>query len=78
MAPFLKTIPARDLAVHARLNTKMKGRAGYNGHLEKGEKLEMVQYICEVQGEKVICQPIERFFRRFGIFTVKTDVSMKM
>ncbi|RKF74283.1 hypothetical protein GcM1_240080 [Golovinomyces cichoracearum] len=78
MAPFLKTIPARDLALHAKLNTIEKSCVGYNGQLEKGEELEMLQYICEVQGEKVVCRPVERFFRRFGILTLKTDVSIKM
>ncbi|KAI1002784.1 hypothetical protein K3495_g5422 [Podosphaera aphanis] len=76
MAPFITTFPVDDLHVHIKKNEKGKLRKGFHGQLEKGELLEMLQYECAVKGEKVICQPVERFFRRLncanGSFMVET------
>lgn len=64
MAPFLSTIPVVDLVSYAQLNTHLKKRKGFDGHLEKCELQEMLQYVCEVEGERVVCRPVERIFRR--------------
>ncbi|RKF62812.1 hypothetical protein OnM2_030003 [Erysiphe neolycopersici] len=76
MAPFLSTIPVLDLVSHAQLNTHAKKRKQYDGLLEKCELQEMLQYMCEVEGERVVCRPVERIFRRCkdatGSFLVET------
>lgn len=64
MAPFISTIPVSDLALNAQLRTNERKHSGYGGNFDKCELLEMLQYTCEVEGDKVVCRPVERLFRR--------------
>jgi len=81
MGPPVNIFPAAELP--ERIQTTLKDRRRKDKvELEKCELLEMLQYECVVEDEgrdrdsRIICQPIQRLFRRCqdrnGSFTVET------
>jgi hypothetical protein len=74
MSPPVEVFSAAELPHRVQYNVFGRKRKGGNIDLEKCELLEMLQYSCEVSGGShghhsrdatIICQPIERLFRRY-------------
>jgi hypothetical protein len=71
MTPPVEVFPAFELPSRVQVTTKGKRRKD-NIDLEKCELLQIMQYECNIQDTKVrdspiICEPIQRLFRRYGL-----------
>lgn len=74
MAPFINTISVQDLGSNFMLDTKRKKRKGCNDQLDKCDLLEMLQYNCIAEENRVVCRPVERFFRRSALHFELRDI----
>ena len=71
MTPPVEVFPALELPSRVQVTTKGKRRKG-NVDLEKCELLQIMQYACNIQDTTVrdspiICEPIQRLFRKYGL-----------
>ncbi|KAJ8062212.1 hypothetical protein OCU04_008764 [Sclerotinia nivalis] len=85
MTPPIATFSPSSLPYEARFSAKSTYRKGFDGNLKNCELLEFYQYNCDLEkgkdgkfGKKIVCEPVERFFRRCkdrkGTFMVETTV----
>ncbi|KAL8668621.1 MAG: hypothetical protein Q9168_006762 [Polycauliona sp. 1 TL-2023] len=67
MAPPIETFPASQLPYRVQVAANGKRRKGKEIKLNECELMEMVQYSCWLEGEKmdnITCKPIVKLFRR--------------
>ncbi|KAA8564926.1 hypothetical protein MFRU_008g02240 [Monilinia fructicola] len=86
MTPPLLPFSPLNLPSEAALSANSTYRKGFDGNLKNCELLELFQYNCDLQknksgrigDERIVCQPVERLFRRCkdrkGTFMVETTV----
>jgi hypothetical protein len=70
MPPPLETWPASQLDYRSQVSMKDTKRKGFDGDLKACKLLELLQYECGItegpvtKESRIICWPVERFFRR--------------